>query len=898
MNRQQKERLAQFQGITGADAGVASRCLEAAGWSMEAAIDVYYSNGMHLRGAYGPRIDKNAIQRLYKKYSAADGEENIGVEGISLLCSDLGVEPDDAVVLVLSWHLGAEAMCEYTRQGFEEGMVKLGCDSIDKLRAKLPTLRAELQDPPKFREIYQFAYVFSREKGQKIVQLDVALAMWDLLLPPSRWQHIEAWKEFLHTHHKRAVSRDTWNQLLDFIQATKPDFSNYDDSSAWPYLLDEFVEEMRKQQQQQQQPDPITQRAAAAALFLRNGPALTAAGMESQTVNFGDSGEVTMYEPASRELVLVFKDSGLSDGAGWATGPKRVPTLEVFVYTSEAPAELVDAWAPLSNGSSTAGLLADAVAGFASEDPLTVTCLGEGPAGGLAMLCGVWAAIEYPMANADVATFATPYQGFNPQFAWSFEQLVVLHHLWPFNIPAPVLPAGVDAATALPRTLLTATAAALKPLINKETLPVAVVLPNLPEFAPKDLQEPGKRTFEEIYSALGPDPNLPPEYQMPESDCPIMFCKTRFLLRGSCLGFRDAAELKGLPSVTLKDNKTNADAIAVWDNATDTAYLLWKYTEESRDWLTDAAGIQIEGFIEESEDRVEGREDTLLTLVDDPETHQGFTNQFRSLVLSPKSVESDMYAQLMILSGGKAPRRVACSGFSLGAALSELCGVWSAITWPSADVTVANQGGPIPGSKDFKLLFEALVGRAYKYAYRMDIVNSAPPLAWYKRVPATIWINDTQALLQDRPFFDFLDLSWDDHTCDTWTNPKPPPEGGYTITGYVPRLYNVTRPSIPAWFGVQALAWSGVAWMGARLLMQQQQSQADEGPRPECESCGGSGTVECWCSRWSDGDGGCSTCRGSGRMVCSSCRGGGTAVPIEARIVIRNERSDNFRQGR
>lgn len=181
-------------------------------------------------------------------------------------------------------------------------MAALGCDSIDKLKAKLPSLRADLQveeggrgmgagallcaavlghplpplvfpacpslnspsspqDPATFKQVYQYAYLFSRcgcgtrgglrscaaaaavlrpahasappphpclvppphlpacrEKGQKIVQLDVALAMWDLLLPPGRWQHVEAWKEFLTTHHRRAVSRDTWNQLLDFIQ--------------------------------------------------------------------------------------------------------------------------------------------------------------------------------------------------------------------------------------------------------------------------------------------------------------------------------------------------------------------------------------------------------------------------------------------------------------------------------------------------------------------------------------------------------------------------------------------------------------------------------------------------------------------------------------------------------
>jgi DCN1-like protein 1/2 len=61
-----------------------------------------------------------------------------------------------------SWHLGAEAMCEYSKKEFEEGLAELGCDSIDKLRAKLPTLRAEVQEAAKFRKIYQFAYLFSR----------------------------------------------------------------------------------------------------------------------------------------------------------------------------------------------------------------------------------------------------------------------------------------------------------------------------------------------------------------------------------------------------------------------------------------------------------------------------------------------------------------------------------------------------------------------------------------------------------------------------------------------------------------------------------------------------------------------------------------------------------------
>lgn len=53
---------------------------------------------------YVPSSGRDAIHRLFLRYKDAD-EEGVGVEGISQLCADLGVEPDDIVVLVLRWVL-------------------------------------------------------------------------------------------------------------------------------------------------------------------------------------------------------------------------------------------------------------------------------------------------------------------------------------------------------------------------------------------------------------------------------------------------------------------------------------------------------------------------------------------------------------------------------------------------------------------------------------------------------------------------------------------------------------------------------------------------------------------------------------------------------------------------
>jgi DCN1-like protein 1/2 len=159
------------------------------------------------------------------------------------MCDDLGIDPVDPVVLVIAYHFKAEVMGVFNQSEFIQGMKNLGCDSIQKLRNKLPELRSSLSDPEKFRSIYNYVFLFSRDIGCRNLNLDVAIAMWRLLLA-EKFPFIQKWFDFLEKREKRHdISKDTWEMLLDFLNIIqKNGISGYDPNSAWPILIDEFVE--------------------------------------------------------------------------------------------------------------------------------------------------------------------------------------------------------------------------------------------------------------------------------------------------------------------------------------------------------------------------------------------------------------------------------------------------------------------------------------------------------------------------------------------------------------------------------------------------------------------------------------------------------------------------------
>lgn len=185
-------------------------------------------------------------EELFEKYKDSTDEQQIGPDGIEQLCKDINVDPEDVLVLVLAWHLGAVRMGFFSRDEFISGLQKLGVDSVARLAGLTVQFRAELSDAVRFKDIYRFAFSFAKEKETKIIDLQTADALLALVLG-DRYAHTEALRAYLQEQTTyKSVNLDQWMNILEFSRSIKADLSNYDENSAWPVLLDEYCEWAKK----------------------------------------------------------------------------------------------------------------------------------------------------------------------------------------------------------------------------------------------------------------------------------------------------------------------------------------------------------------------------------------------------------------------------------------------------------------------------------------------------------------------------------------------------------------------------------------------------------------------------------------------------------------------------
>ena len=241
LNSRQRQAVMQLRNFTGASDRLSVQLLNQTRWSVEQAAELFFEKANE---APRIKINKDKVNVWFDTYLEDKAEESelFEDEGIEKFCADIGVDTQDVIVLGVSWKMSAETMCIYTRAEFMKGMEQMGTDSIEKLKAYLPALRAELEQPASFKKFYNYCFGFAKERDSKVLSHELSIGMWQLLLA-DKFSNLPMWIEFLEARpNKYPLSKDTWSLLYEFSKQIKGDLSNYDDDGAWPVLIDEFVE--------------------------------------------------------------------------------------------------------------------------------------------------------------------------------------------------------------------------------------------------------------------------------------------------------------------------------------------------------------------------------------------------------------------------------------------------------------------------------------------------------------------------------------------------------------------------------------------------------------------------------------------------------------------------------
>ena len=80
-----------------------------------------------------------------------------------------------------------------------------------------------------------------QEPRQKIIDLETAIQMLSITLAGNC--HLEPFITFLENQTEyKTITLDQWQGLGRFTQEVRKDCSDYDESLAWPLLLDMYVE--------------------------------------------------------------------------------------------------------------------------------------------------------------------------------------------------------------------------------------------------------------------------------------------------------------------------------------------------------------------------------------------------------------------------------------------------------------------------------------------------------------------------------------------------------------------------------------------------------------------------------------------------------------------------------
>ena len=159
---------------------------------------------------------------------------------------------EDVRILVLLFKMGIQKP-SISYSEWTEGCEKLKIDSFESLQEIVPGLDTGFLETSQFKSFYKFCFKFNLSGTYKSLDKEVVLALLPMLLKDSHRvpdDRLESFTKFLESKEAEyaKITLDQWTSFLDFcLEVTNLDAFE-ESTSAWPVLIDEYVEYLLEQQ--------------------------------------------------------------------------------------------------------------------------------------------------------------------------------------------------------------------------------------------------------------------------------------------------------------------------------------------------------------------------------------------------------------------------------------------------------------------------------------------------------------------------------------------------------------------------------------------------------------------------------------------------------------------------
>lgn len=197
------------------------------------------------------------LNSIYDKYKDTHNENKIDINGTIAYLEDLNIDPEDPISLTLAYFLESPTMGVFTKEKFLNKWQSEKITSLSSMREYILKLHKSLEaNDELFQDLYNFTFNFLMEvPGQRLLNYELAVDYWKLLFMNRKdfepcFGRLNQWFDFISNEYKRGLSNDTWKMFYLFVKTIMlkdpSNLQDYDEMSAWPSVIDEYVEYLKE----------------------------------------------------------------------------------------------------------------------------------------------------------------------------------------------------------------------------------------------------------------------------------------------------------------------------------------------------------------------------------------------------------------------------------------------------------------------------------------------------------------------------------------------------------------------------------------------------------------------------------------------------------------------------